>query len=66
MWEHKTKQNPKSFTARYNVDKLIYLEEFSDVDEARAREKFLKKKTLRFKLELINKVNPRWIELSAT
>ena len=27
LW-HKEKKNPKSFTARYNVEKIVYLEEF--------------------------------------
>jgi putative endonuclease len=65
VWEHKTKQNQKSFTAIYNINKLIYFEEFSEVEDARAREIFIKKKTLKWKCDLIRTTNPSWIELSS-
>jgi putative endonuclease len=64
IWEHKTKRNPKSFTAKYNLNKLVYFEEFIEVEDARAREIFLKKKTFSFKCDLITKINPSWIELN--
>ncbi|HEY0653223.1 MAG TPA: GIY-YIG nuclease family protein [Chryseosolibacter sp.] len=63
VWEHKTKQNPKSFSARYNLNKLIYFEEFENVPHARARETFIKKKSNEWKIELVNLTNPSWIEL---
>jgi putative endonuclease len=63
VWEHKTKQDPKCFTAKYNVYKLIYFEEFSEVEDARAREIFMKKKKRDWKYELIGHMNPPWIEL---
>jgi putative endonuclease len=61
--EHKTKQNPKCFTAKYNVHKLIYFEEFSEVEQARIREFFVKKKKRDWKFELISRMNSSWIEL---
>ena len=64
LWEHKTKQNPTSFTARYNVHKLIYYEGFDSIVEAIAREKFIKGKTRKWKEELIQKMNPEWGDLS--
>ncbi|HEY0742269.1 MAG TPA: GIY-YIG nuclease family protein [Chryseosolibacter sp.] len=64
VWEHRTKQNKKSFTAKYNVDKLIYFEEFQEIEAARKREIFLKKKTLKWKIDLINQLNPSWTELN--
>ncbi|GMT45759.1 MAG: hypothetical protein IEMM0006_1591 [bacterium] len=38
---HKTKKYKKSFSARYNVDKLVWFEEFDSIIAARAREKQL-------------------------
>jgi putative endonuclease len=63
VWEHKTKQNPKFFTAKYNVYKLIYFEEFPELEDARVREIFIKKKKRDWKYKLISGVNASWIEL---
>jgi putative endonuclease len=41
--EHKGKVYRKSFTARYNCDKLVYFEEFQNGEDASTREKQLKK-----------------------
>ena len=59
--EHKLKVYPKSFTAKYNCDKLIYIEEFSDGNEAVKREKGLKKWKREWKIKLIEELNPSWI-----
>lgn len=64
VYEHKTKHHPKSFTARYNIDKLIYFEEFSDATTAIKREKQLKRYKREFKFNLIKKGNPEWRDLS--
>ena len=40
--EHKEKIDPKSFSARYNCDKLVYFEHFSRIEEAIVREKQIK------------------------
>jgi len=45
LWEHRTKANPKSFTARYNLYKLVYYEGFELITEAIKREKYIKGKT---------------------
>jgi len=58
--EHKLKIYPKSFTARYNCDKLIYFEEIKNADEAIVREKQFKK----WKIKLIIDMNPNWIDIS--
>ena len=63
LWEHKTKQNPKCFTARYNVYKLIYHEGFESIIDAINREKFIKGKTRKWKEALIATLNPEWKEL---
>lgn len=58
LYQHKTKLNPNSFTARYNVEFLIYYEKFVWVRQAIAREKEIKDWTRAKKLELIRSVNP--------
>ena len=64
MYQHKTKFNKKSFTARYNIDQLVYFEEFDDIDQAIMREKQLKAGSRKKKIELIEKNNPEWRDLS--
>lgn len=61
--EHKQKL-VEGFTKKYNCTNLVYCEDFSDVNQAIAREKYLKGKIRKFKEELINKVNPSWKDLS--
>ncbi len=51
------------FTRRYVVHRLIYFEEFSDVENAILREKRLKKWNRAWKISLIEKANPDWIDL---
>jgi len=61
--EHKTKFN-KGFTARYNVDKLVYFEETDDIGWAICREKQLKCGSRQDKINLIIVDNPNWLDLS--
>jgi putative endonuclease len=61
--QHKNKKYPRSFTSKYNIDKLIYFETYETMHEAIKREKQLKKKARVYKLDLINKQNPRWQDL---
>ena len=63
-WEHITKQNPKSFTARYNVFRLVYVEWFETFDDALQREKVLKRKPRKWKEQLITSKNSQWEDLS--
>jgi putative endonuclease len=63
VWEHKTKQNPKSFTAQYNIYKLVYFENFEFIVEAIKREKYMKRKARKWKHDLISSVNAEWKEL---
>ena len=51
------------FAARYGVKTLVWYEHYSDVNEAIAREKQLKKWERRWKLELIERFNPQWGDL---
>ena len=61
--QHKRKAYPKSFTARYNVDTLVWFEQFFDIGEAIAREKQLKAGSRQKKMDLINAMNPEWKDL---
>ncbi len=62
VYEHK-KKLVKGFTSKYDVGRLIYYEEYKDITEAITREKRLKKWNRRWKLNLIEKVNPKWRDL---
>jgi len=62
--EHKTKRL-KGFTYKYIVDKLVYFEEFDTYNEAFTRERRLKKWRRNWKIELIEKENSNWEDLSA-
>ncbi len=60
--QHKLKVD-KTFTKKYNTDILVYAEEFNDINEARARERAIKKWNREWKDNLINKSNPNWEEI---
>jgi putative endonuclease len=64
IWEHKNKIDPKSFTARYHCDRLVWFENFPTAAEAIACEKQLKGWLRIRKVEMINAVNPKWRDLS--
>src|SRR6266478_663758 len=51
------------FTADYRCHKLVYWEHYTNVHDAIARETQLKKWSRAKKVALINKLNPRWINL---
>ena len=63
VYEHKNKL-VKGFTSRYNINKLVYFEEFGDVNEAISREKQIKAGSRKKKIALIEKHNPEWKDLS--
>ena len=63
MDKHINKFYKKSFSARYNVNKLVYFETFSLIVEAIDREKQLKAGSRKKKEELINLLNPNWEDL---
>jgi putative endonuclease len=62
VWEHKNKL-VEGFTEKYGVDKLVYYEQFQDAEYAIRREKRLKKYNRKWKIDLIEKVNPNWKDL---
>ena len=61
--QHKTNHNPKSFTSRYSVHCLVYVEGFDLIADAIAYEKRLKGWNRAWKIDLIEKKNPDWKEI---
>jgi putative endonuclease len=53
----------ESFTKKYEVDKLVYFEQFDDAENAIKREKLLKKWNRAWKIRLIEEANPNWDDL---
>ncbi|HJD55357.1 MAG TPA: GIY-YIG nuclease family protein [Rickettsia endosymbiont of Pyrocoelia pectoralis] len=62
IWQHKQKII-KGFTTKYDIDKLVYFEQFNDINLAIGREKRLKEYKRKWKLDLINSSNPNWEDL---
>lgn len=63
VWEHKHKVNIGSFSAKYNVNKLIYCEDYLSINDAISREKQIKGWLRRRKIALIKSVNPKFKEI---
>ena len=63
MFEHKNKII-EGFSKKYNLTKLVYFEETSDIQSALEREKQLKNWHRGWKIKLINNFNPAWMDLS--
>jgi len=61
--DHKEKRYQNSFSARYNLNKLVYYEQFQMIGEAIGREKQLKAGSRSTKVLLINGINPMWNDL---
>jgi putative endonuclease len=63
VYEHRHKLI-EGFTKKYNIDKLVYFEVFSNVDDAIRREKQIKGWLRKKKIELIESLNSEWNDLS--
>jgi putative endonuclease len=63
MTEHRSKLLP-GFTSAYGVVRLVYIEEYPSIAEARAREATLKRWRRAWKFDLIEKLNPDWRDLT--
>ena len=61
--EHKEKKYPTSFSAKYNVNILVYYEQFQFIGDAIIREKQIKAGSRDPKNELIRTINPTWKDL---
>lgn len=64
VWQHKVCWYPNAFTSRYNINKLVYMVEFNDPDDAIAWEKRVKDWTRAKRVALIEQHNPRWNDLA--
>ena len=62
--QHEDKLYADSHTAKYHIDRLVYLEEFTDVRNALEHEKQIKVWRREKKVRLIAVSNPTWKDLS--
>ena len=63
VYEHKNHLDKSSYTARYNVERLVYYETTSDVTSAIEREKQIKGWNRKRKNKLVESKNPNWEDL---
>lgn len=63
VYQHK-EELVDGFTKKYNVHQLVYYEIHLDVNEAILREKRIKKWNRQWKINLIQRDNPQWLDLS--
>jgi len=61
--QHKQKRYPDSFSARYNLNRLVYFEPFQMIEDAITREKQIKAGSRAKKVKLIESINPGWEDL---
>lgn len=61
--QHKTKASAKSFSAKYNIDKLVYYKFYETIEAAIAEEKRIKGGSRQQKISLITQMNPEWVDL---
>ncbi len=62
VFEHKNRL-VDGFTKKYDVSKLVFFDEVSDVESAILKEKQMKKWKREWKIRLIEKDNPNWDDL---
>jgi putative endonuclease len=62
VYEHREKA-ADGFTKKYDVDRLVYFEQFDDAESVIRREKRLKAWNRTWKIRLIEESNPNWIDL---
>lgn len=65
VWEHKN-HSVDGFTENYNVTNLVWFEIHSTAENAIAAEKKLKRYKRKWKVDLIEKENPEWLDLYDT
>ena len=63
IYQHKNGENRSSFTWKYRVFKLVYYKGFDTIEDAICEEKRIKGGSRKKKEELINNMNPEWIDL---
>jgi len=65
VYQHREGLTP-GFTSKYGVKMLVWYEDFPTADEAISAEKRIKRWRRAWKLELIEKFNPQWLDLYLT
>ena len=66
VYEHRNHLDPKSYTAKYDIRKLVYFEHTTDVRVAIEREKQIKSWSRAKKNALVDSMNPEWKDLYPT
>ena len=66
LYEHRNHLDKSSFTAQYNVNKLVYYEVTTSSRAAIGREKQIKSWSRKKKDKLVESWNPLWMDLSAS
>jgi putative endonuclease len=65
MWEHKYSSVENSFSKKYRLSKLLYYEDYYNIDQAIHREKQLKNWRRQWKINQIKTINPNFNDLSS-
>jgi putative endonuclease len=65
IYEHKNKL-VDGFSKKYGLDKLVYFEVYDAIENAINREKYLKGKKRKYKIDLIESMNKMWNDLYDT
>ena len=63
VWQHRAKAFD-GFTKQYGCDRLVWFCAFPSREEAKARERQMKAWRRDWKIEEIEELNPRWLDLS--
>jgi putative endonuclease len=64
--QHRTRAFPRSYTAQHGIDRLVYVEAFSELRAARERERQMKGWKRIKKVDLVISANPAWRDLAET
>ena len=62
VWQHKS-HAVSGFTEQHDINRLVYFEQLDDMENSIMREKVLKKWNRAWKIRLIEKANPNWLDL---
>ena len=63
VYDHKERINKKAFTSQYGAVRLVWYENYDDITDAIQREKSLKRWYRKWKIDLIESINPGWNDL---
>ena len=63
VWHHRN-EHGSDYTSKYRIRDLVWFEETDDVTVAIAKEKQIKTWRRRWKMNLVEFENPRWLDLA--